>query len=93
MVKKIKRKIQEKDSVSKKKPNSNLHEDLFIYKASGIYDNFGWVKIQNLQHDSISSKDMDYRVIRGSERGHWDPDKLSSIGQLTPLKTKIPVRS
>lgn len=33
MVKKIKRKIQEKDSVSKKKPNSNLHEDLFIYKA------------------------------------------------------------
>lgn len=51
------------------------------------------MKIQNLQHDSISSKDMDYRVIRGSERGHWDPDKLSSIGQLTPLKTKIPVRS
>lgn len=36
---------------------------------------------------------MDYRVIRGSKRGHWDPDKLSSIGQLTPLKTKIPVRS
>lgn len=36
------------------------------------------MKIQNLQHDSISSKDMDYRVIRGSERGHWDPDKSDS---------------